>query len=71
MISKTGNYSQLPELFNCDAYSVKVDSLEALETVLPLLKVHQDKLCLVELDMDKHDYSEPISEFIALLNQYK
>ncbi|HGD3320332.1 TPA: thiamine pyrophosphate-binding protein [Proteus mirabilis] len=65
------NYSQLPELFNCDAYSVKVDSLEALETVLPLLKVHQDKLCLVELDMDKHDYSEPISEFIALLNQYK
>ncbi|MEX5485705.1 hypothetical protein IC611_07165 [Proteus mirabilis] len=50
---------------------MKVDSLEALETVLPLLKVHQDKLCLVELDMDKHDYSEPISEFIALLNQYK
>lgn len=65
------DYTALPATFGGDAYTEKVFTMEELHSAIAKVQNHHDKLCLIEIMMDKYDQPQPLLSFVAALNPDK
>lgn len=65
------NYTLLPAAFGGETYTEKVYNMEELESAVYNAKKHKDKLCLIEVVMDKYDQPQPLLSFVTALKPEK
>lgn len=65
------DYTLLPKSFGAEAYTAKVSNLEGLYSAIREAQQHQDKLCLIEIEMDKYDQPQTLLSFVEAVNPKK